>query len=123
MLTETKKRLTSAEASTLSSSYRRFLDELATRLKPAWRINDKRVPLFTWRTFAPADSCSLTQGWKIHISAAAVEAMDLCEVVANLLVEHPATFKLPSALDNVRSQSRECSCRLRLCHGRDRDLP
>src|SRR5690349_15380732 len=101
MLTETKRRLTRAEASALSSAYRRFLDELAARLKPVWRINDKRVPLLTWRMFVPPDSGSVTQGWKIHVSAAAVEAMDLCEVVVDLLVEHHATFKLPGTVEGI----------------------
>ncbi|HET9364229.1 MAG TPA: hypothetical protein VFP71_04480, partial [Candidatus Angelobacter sp.] len=101
MLTETKKKLTRAEAVRLAGSYRLFLDELAARLKPAWRINDKPAPIFTWRTFVAPDPCLVAQGWKIHISAAAVEAMELCEIVVNLLVRRRATFKLPTTAESI----------------------
>ena len=101
MLTETKKKLTRAEARTLSKSYRHFLEELAVQLKPAWRIKDKPAPILTWRTFIAPDPCLRTQGWKIHISAAAVEAMELCEIVVHLLVKHRATFKLPSTAEGI----------------------
>jgi serine/threonine protein kinase len=96
---ETRAKLTDPQE--LSNWYQSFLVALATRLCGTWRVFDHGTPQFKWRIFVPPQPCDLPQGWKIHVSAAAVEARSLCETVVNLLVEHRAHFKLPAAVEGI----------------------
>ncbi len=47
------------------------------------------------------EPCNVPQGWKLHVSAAAVEARSLCETVVNFLVERRAHFKLPATVEGI----------------------
>jgi serine/threonine protein kinase len=85
----------------LSRWYQAFLDALAAKLAPTWRVLDHGTPNFKWRVFVPPQPCDVPQGWKIHVSAAAVEARLLCETVVNHLVERRAHFKLPATVEGI----------------------
>ena len=52
-----------------------------------------------WAVFVAKDSRPPTQGWKIHISAAASDAAALCERVLPLLVRLQTSFKIPATLE------------------------
>lgn len=81
--------------------YARALDGLAARSGNDWQIVDRHVPGMTWRVFNPPGARLPSQGWKIHVSAAAVEMIALCDVVGAVLVERRITFKLPATAAGV----------------------
>jgi serine/threonine protein kinase len=96
---ETRAKLADPQA--LSNWYRAFLEATAGRLAGTWRVVDHGTAHFKWRVFIPPQPCDVPQGWKIHVSAAAVEARSLCETVVNLLVERCAHFKLPASVEGI----------------------
>lgn len=100
-LQEIRVQPTPSDPQALSHWYQAFLNSLAARLAGKWRIVDHGTPHFKWRVFVPPQPCDAPQGWKIHVSAAAVEARPLCETVVNLLVDHCAHFKLPAAVEGI----------------------
>jgi len=85
----------------LSRSYRLFLDQLAAGVSPQWQVSKRKINEFIWRSFVPKHQPELEQGWKIHISAAAVEAVSLCEAVLPLLISHKVSFKLPAFAEGI----------------------
>lgn len=64
----------------------------------SWQIRDRDMGRLRWRNFrSPLELPR--QGWKIHLSVAAVDAVRLVEEVLPFLVTSGATFKLPATLE------------------------
>jgi class IV lanthipeptide synthase len=91
----------SERARELSRWYRTFLGQVGAGLPPEWQVSEQRTADFVWRSFVPTQHPSPAQGWKIHVSAAAVEARRLCEVIVPLLIRHNSRFKLPASAEGI----------------------
>ncbi|WP_211234966.1 lanthionine synthetase LanC family protein [Azohydromonas australica] len=66
-----------------------------------WTVRDWSDGPLSWRSFFPQTHVLPAQGWKIHVSAAALEAPRLLSAVAGLLQELLVAFKLPRRLADV----------------------
>lgn len=85
----------------LRHRYSELLKKITDSLGEGWQISDRTTGGLTWRTFICENTLIPTQGWKIHISAAAIEALALLETILPLLAEKQACFKLPSTVDGI----------------------
>jgi serine/threonine protein kinase len=86
-------------AASKARSYRAALRKFGAGLGSAWQVEDDQDGCLWWSVFIARDSRHPTQGWKIHISAAASDADDLCQRVLPVLVEFHTSFKIPATLD------------------------
>lgn len=94
-------RATRLDEQELSRNYHDRLSQFVTSLPPEWRTQDKRTSALTWRIFVPGDQVVPTQGWKVHLSIAAAEALDLVLVLAPALVKAEVSFKLPTSVEGI----------------------
>jgi hypothetical protein len=85
----------------VADAYAATLDDLTARICPPWHSVDWSQGSLFWRLFHPPDWQSPQQGWKVHISASAIEAAELFALVVPLLVERAAAFKLPRSFGDV----------------------
>jgi hypothetical protein len=81
--------------------YAAALEQFSQSLRPPWQIVDWSGDSIEWRLFRHGDAPLPQQGWKIHISAAAVEAGCLLSTVAAILVSAEASFKIARSLDDI----------------------
>src|SRR5437773_7074270 len=81
--------------------YRLLLDALANALGPDWRVLERVNGRITWRVFKLLSATLPAQGWKIHITVAAIEYEWLCRLVLPVLIEAQATFKVPGTIENL----------------------
>ena len=84
-----------------AESYSGALQRLSTRFPPAWEIRDWSNGPISWRFFGPRDATSPSQGWKIHVSASAIESPKLLSAMAPILHELRAAFKIPRNVVDV----------------------
>ena len=77
------------------------LSFLRERLSGGWKVLDWVDRPMRWRFFEPQGSASPPHGWKIHVSASAVEAAKLVREITPLLAKLHLPFKLPQHLDDV----------------------
>ncbi|MGH9966453.1 MAG: lanthionine synthetase LanC family protein [Pyrinomonadaceae bacterium] len=85
----------------LTRQYQELLEEFATSLGEGWEVYDQQTGGLTWRYFSRTYNLLPTQGWKIHISIAAVEALRLFEDILPLLRTRRASFKLPNEVQGI----------------------
>ena len=88
-------------ASQLLDAYAKALQRFESGLPLGWQAASHANRHFTWRVMSPKDLELPTQGWKLHVSASLVEAVDLVETVLPVLTEFELTFKVPATLDGV----------------------
>lgn len=82
-------------------AYALALDHLSDTLGPSWRPLDWVDRRLQWRFLRPPLIGPANQGWKIHVSAAAVEAAKLLKILAPVLRTLATPFKIPRRLDDV----------------------
>lgn len=82
-----------------STRYEESLGAFQAGLGADWSVERRRDGPLLWALFSAEESDPPTQGWKIHISAAASDAAALCERVLPLLVESRTSFKVPATLE------------------------
>jgi serine/threonine protein kinase len=85
----------------LFQQYLGALSKLSRFLEPGWRVYYKPTYGLTFQIFILTTNILPKQGWKIHISAAAVEAVSLCEVVLPLLIKRRVNFKIPTTVSGI----------------------
>lgn len=85
----------------LRSSYLESLKTFALSLENGWRVHDSPMRDQTWRVFRWRAGSPPTQGVKIHVSVAAVEAPLLFDLVLPLLADLRAPFKLPATVEGI----------------------
>ncbi|MGE3977580.1 MAG: lanthionine synthetase LanC family protein [Nitrospira sp.] len=81
--------------------YASALSFVKERLALGWRTIDWIDRPLRWRFFEPQGVASPPHGWKIHISASAVEAAKLLRELANLFAQFRLPFKVPQYLEDV----------------------
>ncbi|HWB83037.1 MAG TPA: lanthionine synthetase LanC family protein [Bryobacteraceae bacterium] len=77
------------------------LQKFGDTLHASWEIVDWLDGSVSWRLFRLRDAALPSQGWKVHVSAAATEAFTLFSSVAPLLIELGASFKIARALKDI----------------------
>jgi serine/threonine protein kinase len=76
-----------------------FINALDSR---KWQLQDYfSAGGLAWRVFQCKTKSLPSQGWKIHLSVAAVEALKLFEIVLPVLIEHQVTFKIPKTIEAI----------------------
>lgn len=89
-----------AAVATTSAKYQRALQAAVYKAAPSHRTyTDLNHPV-GWCVFAGRSPIP-RQGWKLHVSATAAEAVDLVERVVPPLLSVGATFKLPADLEGL----------------------
>ncbi|WP_182908017.1 lanthionine synthetase LanC family protein [Microbispora sp. H13382] len=89
----------SSSAERFHARYALALEAFVAGLPQEWSTGVHRDGPVSWRVCEPPGELP-AQGWKLHVSASAADALDLLDVVLPALVEAGAAFKLP---DDVRS--------------------
>jgi hypothetical protein len=84
-----------------AQSYRATLQKFGGSLGTAWEVENQKNGRFSWCVFIAGESRPPTQGWKIHISAAASDINDLIHRVLPRLVELKTSFKIPATLEGI----------------------
>jgi len=85
----------------VAEQYSAALERFSQSLRPPWQIVDWSGDAIHWRLFRPGDDPLPLQGWKIHVSAGSVEAGCLLSVLAPVLVDLGASFKIARSLDDI----------------------
>jgi serine/threonine protein kinase len=85
--------------SRLESEYQSLLEAFSLSLDRHWEVLERQTGNVSWRYFR-SELKLPKQGWKIHVSSTATEAIRLIEKVLPYLVDSHASFKLPSSLKN-----------------------
>lgn len=85
--------------SSAAEEYSAALAFVADLLPPCWSTKEWADGSLRWRFFAGAETPP--QGWKIHISASAVECPELLRTVAPILAAKGAAFKVPQRIGDV----------------------
>ncbi|MBP2706258.1 hypothetical protein JOL79_20825 [Microbispora sp. RL4-1S] len=91
-----------ARAERIHARYARALEAFAAELPDGWKTRVHRDDPVSWRVFQHAGE-SPEQGWKLHVSASAADALDLLEIVLPELVAGSTAFKLPGDLRSIIS--------------------
>ena len=84
-----------------AQAYCAAFDLLGDSLGPGWDITDWDDRTLRWRLFAPRGADSPSQGWKVHVSAAAVEGPALLCALGAVFSSLEVPFKVPRAIDDV----------------------
>jgi len=85
----------------LETRYREALSRVLAALGPEWIVKRIRVHDVGWCEVSNRSEALPSAGWKIHVSASATEAAELCETVVSWLVQNNATFKIAADLDAI----------------------
>src|SRR6478609_4081824 len=85
----------------LRAQYHASLASMCDALVSPWEIRDRGPSPNTWRHCVWTGSQLPEQGWKIHITCAPIEALQLLRVVVPHLISAPVTFKLPASVDGI----------------------
>jgi hypothetical protein len=86
------------------------LGEFIDALPVAWQTEVRSVGPLEWRIFRRPEFELPAQGWKLHVSASALEAVELARVVLPALLEFEVLFKVPASFrDLIRINSGEVS--------------
>jgi serine/threonine protein kinase len=81
--------------------YERQLKSIAASCGMGWRISSHQAGNVQWKYFLPANQSLPIQGYKIHVSAAAVDAIRLLHDVVPLLIQERIAFKVPGNLESI----------------------
>jgi len=82
-------------------AYLAALDALSAKLGPQWSAVDWTDRPLQWRFFKVDGVESADQGWKIHVSAAALEAPYMLETLADVLARLHIPFKVVRRIEDV----------------------
>jgi len=87
----------------LSQRYIRSLGDFSNALDSRrWQFHDYSLAGgLAWRVFQCKAKSLQPQGWKIHLSVAAVEALKLFTLVLPELVKYEVTFKIPTTVEAI----------------------
>lgn len=77
------------------------LEKFSANLPPHWLTYDWVQGSLSWRSFSLPGRSFAAQGWKLHVSAGAVEVADMYSLVIPLLLQFEATFKVARSLNDV----------------------
>jgi class IV lanthipeptide synthase len=77
------------------------LAQFSESLGPSWQVVDWSSGSIAWRLFRLDGRPLPQQGWKIHISSAAVEATCLISTIAPLLIASGASFKIARTAGDI----------------------
>ncbi|CAG7606712.1 class III lanthionine synthetase LanKC N-terminal domain-containing protein [Actinacidiphila bryophytorum] len=84
----------------LHVEYGTALQAFTARLPQGWRTMTSGGTPITWQEFSSPGTLPV-QGWKLHVSAAATDVLDLVEIVLPRLVETGTTFKVAADVSTV----------------------
>src|SRR5688572_3219213 len=84
-----------------AEAYSAALSVFGRRLAARCEVVDWSDGPLAWRFFRVREASLPDQGWKIHISASAVESASMLEAVLDTLVDSGASFKLPRRIGDV----------------------
>ncbi|KAB8185351.1 lanthionine synthetase LanC family protein [Microbispora catharanthi] len=90
----------SSPAERFHARYALALQAFAAGLPGDWSTRVHRDGPVSWRTCEPPKRLP-RQGWKLHVSASAADALDLLDVVLPALVGAGAAFKLPEDVPSI----------------------
>jgi serine/threonine protein kinase len=82
-------------------TYELLLEEAMNGLKAPWKAINHAIGNLTWIHFQRNDAQLEEQGWKIHLTAGAVEAELLIERVLPYLLTQKVQFKLPESREMI----------------------
>lgn len=85
----------------MAEEYSATLHEVSQHLTPTWKVTDWSQGAVAWRSFTLCSMSLPHQGWKIHVSCAAIEASAMCAVVAPVLLRAAVPFKIPRRLSDA----------------------
>jgi hypothetical protein len=90
-----------SHAQSAADDYAAALSYWAEGFASDWDVIDWQSGQIRWRTFRPR-ACQLPlQGWKIHVTAAAIEAAALGKTAIQALLALRAPFKIARSIDDV----------------------
>ena len=86
-----------------ATEYQDALSMLARRaeMRGPWRSGELPGYPMSWRLFARSDVSTPDRGWKLHVSCATSEVLEMLDVVAPILLAGRSPFKLPATLEGV----------------------
>ncbi|MGX1095956.1 hypothetical protein RKD47_006722 [Streptomyces albogriseolus] len=84
----------------LHAQYRLALRAFTAELPRGWNTRLRHDGAISWRMYERHDALP-NQGWKLHISATASNALQLVQIVLPELVSTATTFKLPADVGSI----------------------
>lgn len=84
-----------------AEAYSAAFKNLSNTLEQDWDITDWTDRTLEWRFFRPLETLSPEQGWKIHISASALESSELLSKVETVLSQIRVPFKVPRRIEDI----------------------
>ena len=102
MITENCKTQSTSKLShtTIAQIFTATLNEITGSLPSAWETVDWSDGPISWRLFRLSGVALPHQGWKVHVSAAAIEASAVCLTVSSVLFRLSAAFKIARRLED-----------------------
>ena len=85
----------------MAATYAATLHEFSKRAVSPWATLDWTQGGVAWRMFHMPDVSLPNQGWKIHVSAAAIEAAAMAAAVVPVLLSRVAAFKIALTLRDI----------------------
>ena len=85
----------------LDGQYRNALSSCVSGLGSEWAVRWRQTGEVAWCQIAYKGNVLPSQGWKIHVSASASEAVSLCEDVVPWLVSQRVTCKIVADIDSI----------------------
>jgi hypothetical protein len=85
----------------ITASYSAALDRLSRTLAHDWVVTDWVDGTLSWRSFRPRSTPTPQQGWKIHVSASAVEGTRLLTALGGELHRLRASFKVARGISDI----------------------
>lgn len=82
-------------------SYSAALSRLAASILEAWSVKDYSVGELAWRMYSVNGAPQPDQGWKVHVSTGAAQAVEFLNCVIPVLADLKASFKLPQGIAGV----------------------
>ena len=85
----------------LAGEYRNALSSCVSDLGPEWVVTQRQAGDVAWCQIACKGKALPSQGWKIHVSASASEAVSLCDDVLSWLVGRGVTCKIAADINSI----------------------
>lgn len=83
------------------SQYAAALAQLSRVSQGAWRNASRPGSVVSWRVFSRSDVNLSSEGWKLHVSCATADVVDMIGKLAPILFERRSPFKIPARLRDV----------------------
>ncbi len=84
-----------------AEAYSAAFQLLSQQLETDWKITDWSDGPLRWRFFRPHHEATPHQGWKIHVSASAMESPMLLSTIAEPLRDLRAAFKVTRRIEDI----------------------